>query len=94
MYLMISTYTAPLDQVNAAREDHLAYLDTLAERGLLIEAGRRDPVVGGIVVLAAESEDEARTLINDDPYVQRGLAAYEAVGWTPNRGPLANWKKP
>jgi uncharacterized protein YciI len=89
---MISTYTAPLDQVNAAREDHLAYLDGLAERGVLVEAGRRDPVVGGVVLLAAGTEEEAHALINEDPYVQRGLAAYEAVGWTPNRGPLANWK--
>ena len=35
---------------------------------------------------------EAHVLMADDPYVLRGLASYQAIGWTPTRGALASWK--
>ena len=84
---MISTYTAPLEQVDRAREAHMRFLDGLAE--LVVSAGRRDPPVGGVVLLDAATEAEARELMADDPYVVQGLAEYRAVGWKPTRGALA-----
>lgn len=94
MYLMISTYRAPLDEVDAARDDHLRYLDELERRGLVVSAGRQNPPTGGVILFNVDSEEEARALLNDDPYILRGLADYEARGWTPTRGVLANWKPP
>jgi uncharacterized protein YciI len=88
VYLMISTYTAPLDQVDQARDAHLAFLDGLEERHLVVSAGRQDPPVGGVVLLDVATEAEARDLMADDPYVTRGLAEYRAVGWHPSRGVL------
>ncbi len=92
MYLMISTYLAPLDEVDQAREDHLRFIDGLEERKLVVSAGRQEPPVGGVVLLAVSTEAEATRLMADDPYVLRGLARYEAVGWQPSRGVLANWQ--
>ena len=94
MYLMISTYRAPLEQVDAARDDHVRYLDELERRGLVVSAGRQNPPVGGIILFNVDSEAEARALLADDPYVLRGLADYEARGWTPTRGVLMNWTPP
>lgn len=94
MYLMISTYLRPVAEVDAAREEHMAYLDQLERRGLVVTAGRQDPPVGGVIVFAVDTEAEARELIAGDPYVQRGLARYEAVGWKPSRGVLADWQRP
>lgn len=94
MYLMISTYTAPLEQVDAARADHLTFMDGLEERGLVVLAGRQDPPAGGVVLLDVRTEAEAREVMADDPYVLRGLAAYQAIGWQPTRGALASWKTP
>jgi uncharacterized protein YciI len=94
VYLMISTYIAPLDQVDQAREDHLAYLDGLEQRGLVVTAGRQDPPVGGVILFDVDTEAEARELIADDPYVRRGLARYEPTSWKPTRGALAGWKRP
>jgi uncharacterized protein YciI len=91
MYLMISTYLAPLDEVDRAREDHMRFLDGLAARNLVVSAGRQDPPVGGVVLLGVATEAEATALMADDPYVRRGLARYDAIGWQPTRGVLANW---
>ena len=94
MYLMISTYRAPLAEVDAARDDHLRYLDELERRGLVVSAGRQNPPTGGMVLLNVDTEDEARALMADDPYVLRGLADYDAKGWTPTRGVLGDWTPP
>ncbi|MDP9819575.1 YciI family protein [Spirilliplanes yamanashiensis] len=86
---MISTYLRPLPEVDAARPDHFAFMDRLEADGHVVGAGRQESGTGGIVLLRAGSADEARRLMADDPYVLRGLATYEPVGWTVTRGPLA-----
>ena len=90
---MISTYLKPLDEVDAAREDHFSFLAGLERRGLAVTAGRQTPPVGGIILLDVDTEAEAQELIAQDPYVQRGLAAYTATGWQPSRGVLADYQR-
>jgi uncharacterized protein YciI len=94
VYLMISTYRAPIEQVDEARTAHLAFVDELQRAGVLVSAGRQDPPVGGILLLDVESEARAHELLADDPYVRQGLADYAATGWQPTRGVLADWKSP
>jgi uncharacterized protein YciI len=91
VYLMISTYSAPLEQVDEARADHLRFIDGLDERGLVVSAGRQEPPAGGVVLLQVDSAAEAHALMAEDPYVLRGLATYEAIGWQPMRGVLVGW---
>ena len=94
MYLMISTYLKPLAEVDAARDEHLAFIAGLEARGLVVSAGRQDPPKGGVILFDVDSEAEALELIAEDPYVKRGLASYEPTGWKPSRGVLADWKRP
>ena len=94
MYLMISTYLAPLDKVDEVRDAHLGFVGELERAGVLVSAGRQDPPVGGILLLDVDTEAEARALLADDPYVRQGLAEYAATGWQPTRGALADWKRP
>ena len=89
MYLMISTYLVPLDEVDQVRGEHLAFLDTLEEQGVLVTAGRQNPPAGGVVILDVDDEERARQLIEADPYVRKGVAQYAAIGWQPARGALA-----
>jgi len=88
VYLMISTYLAPLDEVDKAREAHMEFLDGLEERGLVIAAGRQDPPVGGVILLDTATAEAVEAMAGD-PYVQRGLASYVATGWKPTCGGLA-----
>jgi uncharacterized protein YciI len=88
MYLMISTYLRPLDEVDAIRPEHAEFLASLDHDGLLVGAGRSIPPTGGIVLLDVETEEQARATMAADPYVTGGYAAYEPVGWAVTRGPL------
>jgi uncharacterized protein YciI len=90
---MISTYLAPLDEMDKAREDHSKYLEGLERRGLVVAAGRQEPPTGGVILFDVRTEEEARALIADDPYVLRGLAEYRPIGWKPTRGVLAGWTR-
>jgi uncharacterized protein YciI len=94
VYLMISKYSAPLDEVDKVRDEHLAYLDKLSERGLVVSAGRQDPPVGGVILFDVDTEAEARELIAADPYLLRGVAEYSAIGWRPSRGVLKDYRRP
>jgi uncharacterized protein YciI len=89
VYVMISKYLVPLDEVDKARDEHLAFLEGLVQQGKLAIAGRQDPPVGGLLLLDVATEAEARELIADDPYVQRGLAEYTATGFKPSLGKFA-----
>ena len=92
MYLMISTYLVPLDEVDRLRDQHLAFLDTLEQRGLVISAGRQDPPAGGVVLLDVATEAEAFEVMALDPYALAGAAEYRATGFTPSRGILKDYK--
>ena len=89
MYLMVSTYRRPLDEVDAVRAEHFAFMDKLEAAGLVVAAGRQQPPVGGIVLLDVATEAEARVIMAGDPYVLHGVADYEPIGWNPTRGRLA-----
>jgi uncharacterized protein YciI len=88
MYLMISTYLRPIEEVDAIRPKHFEFMDELEREGLVVGAGRRVPPTGGIVALDVETEELARATMAADPYVTGGYATYEPVGWTVTRGPL------
>jgi uncharacterized protein YciI len=90
---MISTYLKPLDEVDQAREEHLAFVADLEKRGLSVTAGRQEPPVGGIILLDVDTAAEADEVLAQDPYVQRGLASYTATGWHPSRGALAGYQR-
>jgi uncharacterized protein len=56
---------------------HFRYLERLLEDGKLILAGPSLGPVFGVVVFEADSEEEARRLIAEDPSVAAGLQTPE-----------------
>ena len=88
MYVMISKYLVPLDEVAKVRDEHLAFLEGLVEQGVVVAAGRQNPPVGGLVLLDVADEERANEVISRDPYVLTGTAEYTAIGWLPTVGRL------
>ncbi|GAA2652062.1 YciI family protein [Paractinoplanes durhamensis] len=88
MYVLISNYLVPLEEVDKARDEHVAFLDGLLQQGKLVVAGRQDPPVGGLVVIDVDTEAEARAIMAHDPYVLRNLADYTFTGFKPSLGKI------
>jgi uncharacterized protein YciI len=81
MYILISTYTQPIEKVNAQLENHRAWLAGHYASGRILVSGRRNPPTGGVIILRADSREEIKELLTDDPYTVHGLVSYEIVAF-------------
>jgi uncharacterized protein YciI len=64
---------ADMDARARVRPDHLAYLQSLLEEGTVVLAGPVGDGSGAMMVLRAGSEEEARRVVQDDPYTAAGV---------------------
>lgn len=86
MFVAISVYLKPLEEVNKAYSEHYVWLEKYYASGHLLGSGRRVPPDGGILIGRAESLEEFHSLLAEDPFQQQGLAKYEVLEFNP--GPL------
>jgi uncharacterized protein YciI len=87
MFVFISEYQKPVEEVDQHREAHRAFLAGLNEQGLILVSGRRKPPVGGIVVIDADDLDHAKAIMAEDPFAKAGVAVYEPYEFAPTAGP-------
>jgi len=66
-------------------KNHTAYFKRLGAEGKCLMAGpfvnQQTEIGSGCYVFAAENEDEAKIMANDDPFVIEGLYDYEIYEW-------------
>ncbi len=76
MFILSLTYTAPLSEVNAHIEPHLAWVASGYDSGIFLASGRKEPRTGG-VILAVGERSQLETLVTTDPFVLAGVAEYQ-----------------
>lgn len=76
MFLIDLQYVVPLERVDAALEDHVAFLREQYERGLFLISGRKVPRTGGVILARGVSRAELDAILDTDPFRQQGLARY------------------
>lgn len=74
----------------AANAEHMAYIDSIVER-ILVAGPKYDSeglrIVGSVYVLAVQDEDEARALVEADPFHAAGVwASVEYFPFLPAAG--------
>ncbi|MBH5337790.1 hypothetical protein IHE55_24640 [Streptomyces pactum] len=79
MFILELTYTAPLERVDAALEDHVTWLDEQYAAGRVLASGRKEPRDGGVLVAVAEDRAEIERMTETDPFVIAGVCAYRIV---------------
>ena len=70
----------PTETESQIVSDHFSYLKDLMERGAVILAGRtqnNDYSSFGIIIFKAESEDQAREIVRNDPAVKNNVMRAE-----------------
>lgn len=64
-------------------DDHARFMDSLFEAGTIMLAGPFADDSGSMVILAADSEEAAQAIFQDDPWAQQDvLVASEFKEWT------------
>jgi uncharacterized protein YciI len=86
MFVFLSEYQTPLEEVDAHREAHLAFLADLNAQGRILMSGRRVPPVGGVVIIRADDLEEAKAIMAEDPFAKAGVSVYEPYEFTPSGG--------
>ncbi|MBN1543426.1 GTP cyclohydrolase [candidate division KSB1 bacterium] len=85
MFIVNLTYRVSVAEIEAHLDDHRRYLQKNLDRGVFIAAGRKNPPTGGIILMRAESRQEAEALARQDPFYRAGVAEYELVEFTATR---------
>ncbi len=76
-------YVAPLAAIDAAMRAHVAFLERYRKAGTFIAWGRKVPRTGGIILACGESRAAIEQVMQDDPFVARGLAEIEVTEFLP-----------
>lgn len=64
-------------------DEHAAYIDDLFERGKIMLAGPYADWSGALVIVRAQSAEEARNLFDDDPWHEHDILRVDMVKeWT------------
>ncbi|HYB92711.1 MAG TPA: YciI family protein [archaeon] len=80
-YVVISNLIAKPEEAGPYREAHFNYLSKLKNEGKLQIAGRFADGKGGIYILVASSDEEAKSLAEADPYHANGLRQFVIRKW-------------
>ena len=66
----------PTAEEQAIVSEHFAHLESLTQRGVVLLVGRtqdHSPDTFGIVIFQAESDEQAREIMSNDPAVRGGI---------------------
>lgn len=79
MFLIELSYTADLAEIDAHMAAHVVFLKKHYAAGHFLVSGRKIPRDGGIILAVGMSRQEIQTIIEEDPFYQRGLADFRIV---------------
>ena len=86
MFVAISVYLKPLEELDQLYPAHFEWLRKHYELGRFLSSGPRVPRIGGVLIARAESREEFLSILDEDPFQQNGIAQYDVFEFNP--GPL------
>jgi uncharacterized protein YciI len=85
MFVVLLTYTAPIEEVDLALPDHVEWLERQYERGLFLASGARKPRVGGAIITRPMARGKLDAILASDPFSVKHLAQYEVIEFSPTK---------
>ncbi|MFJ6210631.1 YciI family protein [Lysinibacillus sp. NPDC092081] len=85
MFIVLVKYVQPLSVVDAFMQQHIDFLDKHYKEGHFIFSGRREPRVGGVILVNCHEEDTVKGIIEEDPFHINKIAEYELIKFSPTK---------
>lgn len=85
MFIAILTYQKSLEFVEENLEAHNIFLEKNYRLGHFIFSGRRNPRVGGVILINQDSKDKVLEIIKEDPFYAKNIANYELIEFIPTK---------
>jgi len=86
LWMLMTTYVRPVDEVDALLEAHVAHLERQREAGRFLAWGRLVPRTGGFVLASAADRAEVDRLLAEDPFTSGGVATWTVHQIAPTGG--------
>ena len=79
MFVIELTYKVDLSEIDARMPAHVNFLKKYYASGNFLISGRKIPRDGGIILAVARSRTQIETIIQEDPFIQHGLADFRII---------------
>jgi uncharacterized protein YciI len=79
MFVIELNYKVDLAQIDAHMAAHVRFLKRHYAAGRFLISGRKIPRDGGIILAVGTSRAEIESIIQEDPFVARGLADFRVI---------------
>lgn len=83
MFIIRTTYKAPLSEVDKYLTAHRDFLDLHYKKGLLIASGPTKPRTGGIIIATTKDREYLESVLKEDPFYLAEIADYELTEFVP-----------
>lgn len=85
MFITLLKYVKPLEEVERYLDDHVQFLDKYYSQKKFIFSGRRNPRIGGVILMYVNTRDEVEYIIREDPFHKHNIAEYEVIEFQPTK---------
>jgi uncharacterized protein YciI len=79
MFVIELIYKADLAEIDANMGAHVAFLNKYYASGNFLISGRKIPRDGGVILAAGKTRQQMEAIVEEDPFVARGLADYRLI---------------
>ncbi len=79
MFVIELVYKTDLAAIDAHMAEHVRFLKKYYDSGHFLISGRKVPRDGGIILAAGKNRSEIETIIQEDPFITRGLADFRII---------------
>lgn len=92
-FLILITYTAPIEKIDLILQEHRNFLQTGYDKNILLLSGPNTSRTTGIVLARNNSLEDIKKFFASDPYLINNLASYEFIEFNPvkHQGFLKEW---
>lgn len=85
MFLVLTTYIKPLDEIERLLPEHSVHLDRCYEAGKLVVSGRLEPRTGGFMLFDVETREEVLAILDRDPFKRSACLDYRVLELVPTK---------
>ena len=79
MFVIELTYKADLAEIDAHMAAHVIFLKKYYASGHFLVSGRKIPRDGGIILAVGQNRQQIETIIQEDPFYERGLSDFRII---------------
>jgi len=85
MFVVILTYTKPIEEIDKLRPAHIEFLDKYYRENIFVMSGRQVPLNGGIIIANSSSKEQLENILLEDPFNIYQVAEYKIIEFTPSK---------